>query len=231
MTEPGNFLSRWARRKYEAEALSDAQSRNSGTELTVPPQPDMAAEPGLDVANLDLESLDLESLPSVESITENTDIRSFLTSGVPAELTRAALRRVWASDPAIRDFIGIAENQWDFNDPNAIPGFGPLGGTDDVPALLVQALGCVDRTAHAIPDLAIPNLAIPPLPVPTAVIASSDDLPKQPPSEIPPPVDPTVSARDPAGEDAAAAMPSSATAVNGDARPANRRLHGSALPR
>jgi Protein of unknown function (DUF3306) len=221
MTEPGNFLSRWARRKYEAEVLSGAQSRNSGTEPTVPPQPDMGAEPGLDVA-----SLDLESLPSVESITENTDIRSFLTSGVPAELTRAALRRVWTSDPAIRDFIGIAENQWDFNDPNAIPGFGPLGGTDDVPALLMQALGRADRTADA-----IPNLAIPPLPVPTAVIASCDDLPKQPPSEILPPVDPTVSARDPAGEDAAAAMPSSVTAVNGDTRQAKRRLHGSALPR
>jgi hypothetical protein len=236
MTEPGNFLSRWARRKYEAEALSDAQSRHSGTELTVPPQPDMGAGPGLDVANLDLasldlETLDLESLPSVESITENTDIRSFLTSGVPAELTRAALRRVWASDPAIRDFIGIAENQWDFNDPNAIPGFGPLGGTDDVPALLVQALGRVDRTADAIPDLAIPNLAIPPLPIPTAKIASCDDLPKQPPSEILPPVDPTVSARDPAGEDAVAAMPSSVTAVNGGTRQAKRRPHGSALPR
>jgi hypothetical protein len=227
MTEPGNFLSRWARRKSEAEALSEAQSRNSGTELTVPPQPDMGAEPGLDVASLDLESLDLESLPSVEAITGNTDIRSFLTSGVPAELTRAALRRVWASDPAIRDFIGIAENQWDFNDPNAIPGFGPLSGTDDVPALLVQALGRVDRTANAIPDLAIP-----PLPVPAAEIASCDDLPKQPPSEILPPVDrTTVSARDPAGEDAVAAMPSSVTAVNGDTRRANRRLHGSALPR
>ena len=45
---------------------------------------------------------------------------------MPAELTRAALRRAWVSDPAIRDFIGIAENQWDFNDPEAIPGFVSL---------------------------------------------------------------------------------------------------------
>jgi TorA maturation chaperone TorD len=38
------------------------------------------------------------------------------------------------TDPAIRDFIGIAENQWDFNDPTAMPGFGPLRA-DDVLAL------------------------------------------------------------------------------------------------
>jgi hypothetical protein len=79
-----------------------------------------------------------------------------LTSGVPAELTRAALRQAWANDPAIRDFIGIAENQWDFNDPNAIPGFGPLSGTDDMPALLAQALGRVDRAADADPNLSHP---------------------------------------------------------------------------
>ena len=67
------------------------------------------------------------SLPSIDAITADTDIIAFLQSGVPAELTRAALRGAWTSDPAIRDFIGVAENQWDFNDPNGIPGFGPLG--------------------------------------------------------------------------------------------------------
>jgi uncharacterized protein DUF3306 len=218
MTEPDNFLSRWARRKREAETLLHVQPRNAGPEQTVLPQPDMEAEPNVDFANPVL-----EGLPSVESITENTDIRGFLTCGVPTELTRAALRQAWASDPAIRDFIGIAENQWNFNDPNGIPGFGVLRGTDDVPALLARALGRVDRAADA-----IPNLAIPPLPTPTAVIASCDDLPKQPLSAILSSAEPTVGARDP--EDAAAAMPSSVTTVNRDTRPANRRLHGSALP-
>jgi hypothetical protein len=32
-------------------------------------------------------------------------------------MTVAALRRAWVSDPVIRDFIGIAENQWDFTNP------------------------------------------------------------------------------------------------------------------
>ena len=88
---------------------------------------------------------DLASLPSIETITGDTDIRGFLQSRVPAELTRAALRQAWASDPAIRDFIGIAENQWDFNDPAAMPGFGPLPASDNVPALLARAIGTSDR--------------------------------------------------------------------------------------
>jgi hypothetical protein len=86
-------------------------------------------------------AIDLASLPPIESITAGSDIRAFLQSGVPAELTKAALRRAWTSDPAIRDFIGIAENQWDFTDPGAIPGFGPLEAREDLNALVRQALG------------------------------------------------------------------------------------------
>jgi hypothetical protein len=64
-------------------------------------------------------------------------------------LTRAALRRAWTSDPAIREFIGIAENQWDFNDPNGIPGFGQLDVTESRVPFLAQ----VSRTPGEIPDL------------------------------------------------------------------------------
>jgi Protein of unknown function (DUF3306) len=209
MSGPDNFLSRWARRKREAEVASSIESG-------VAPQPDPEAEP----------SLDLESLPSIESITESTDIRGFLRSGVPAELTRTALRQTWSSDPAIRDFIGIAENQWDFNDPKAIPGFGPLGGTDDVPALLARALGRVDRAADAIPELAIP-----PLPTPPAVIASCDDVPEQTSNLILPSAGPIIGARGAADEDAASTVPSGDATANRDAPPDHRRRHGSALPR
>jgi len=45
---------------------------------------------------------------------------------VPADLTRAALRRAWSTDPAIRDFIGLSENSWDFNAQDGVPGFGSL---------------------------------------------------------------------------------------------------------
>jgi hypothetical protein len=80
-------------------------------------------------------------LPSIDSITAATDIRGFLAPGVPAELTRAALRRAWVADPKIRDFIGIAENQWDFTAADSIPGFGPLGPLDDVRRMLARVMG------------------------------------------------------------------------------------------
>jgi hypothetical protein len=86
-------------------------------------------------------------LPPIESITATTDVRPFLAPGVPPELTRAALRRAWVADPQIRDFIGIAENQWDFNDPNGVPGFGPLGPLDDVAKLVARVVDGMDESA------------------------------------------------------------------------------------
>jgi hypothetical protein len=71
---------------------------------------------------------------------------------VPAKLTEAALRRVWVSDPAIRDFIGIAENQWDFTDPTTIPGFGPLQETDDKLSLIAQAAESLDKLSARLMD-------------------------------------------------------------------------------
>ena len=69
---------------------------------------------------------DAANLPPIESIGAASDIRPFLAPGVPADLTRAALRRAWSTDPAIRDFIGLSENSWDFNAPDGVPGFGSL---------------------------------------------------------------------------------------------------------
>jgi len=66
------------------------------------------------------------NLPPIESIGSGSDIRPFLAFGVPPDLTRAALRRAWLTDPAIRDFIGLSENSWDFNAPSGTSGFGSL---------------------------------------------------------------------------------------------------------
>lgn len=152
MTVPENFVSRWARLKRSA----NIQRRTEPTGESLPPPPVKVSagsaeaaigQPGIDAA------FDPASLPSIEMISVNTDIHGFMQSRVPTELTRAALRQVWTSDPAIRDFVGVAENQWDFNDPNAIPGFSPLLESDNVPDLLAQALGQHDRSAGIIPEV------------------------------------------------------------------------------
>jgi hypothetical protein len=83
---------------------------------------------------------DAANLPPIESIGAGSDIRPFLASGVPADLTRAALRRAWSTDLAIRDFIGLSENSWDFNARDSIPGFGALT-TDGPRRLLARMTG------------------------------------------------------------------------------------------
>ena len=101
---------------------------------------------------------DLVTVPSIESIDARTDITAFLRAGVPGELRRAALRRAWTTDPAIRDFKGLQESDWDFADPNGIAGFGNLGPEFDVKIRVAQIFGEAPRAA--IHPLRQPSLAI-----------------------------------------------------------------------
>jgi hypothetical protein len=55
------------------------------------------------------------ALPPIWSIGAGSDVRAFLAADVPAELKRAALRRAWATDPTVRDFVGLSENSWEFS--------------------------------------------------------------------------------------------------------------------
>ena len=141
MSEPENFLARWSRRKAEAEQPADRARDTDETAQTPEQAGGVAAGAKQDDAGKEGEEVDLSKLPPIESIGPETDIRAFLQKGIPPELTRAALRRVWSSDPAIRNFIGIAENQYDFATGSDIPGFGPLTPADDVARMVRQIMG------------------------------------------------------------------------------------------
>ena len=133
MSESEKFLDRWSRRKRKA---ADEPAPVAAKDPTAAPMPPVAGAnaPAAEVP------FDPASLPPIESISANSDIRAFQQVGVPPDLSRAALRRAWSADPAIRDFIGLVENGWDFNDPNGIPGFGPIA-TGDVAQLLARVIG------------------------------------------------------------------------------------------
>lgn len=88
-----------------------------------------------------------ETLPSLDSIDANTDVSVFMQPGVPADLQVAALRRAWSADPTIRDFKGMAENDWDFTVTGAVFGFGDLE-PDLEGRLLAQAIGERQRPDH-----------------------------------------------------------------------------------
>jgi hypothetical protein len=223
MTEPDNFISRWARLKRE----SGGQRRETPLSVEVPadhaetsvarPQGDAAVE----------EPFDPASLPSIEAITADTDIRAFLQSRVPAALTRAALQRAWAADPAIRDFIGIAENQWDFNDPNAMPGFGPLQA-DNGPTLLAGAIGTSNDGPRTILEISSsvgqrPSAATDDEPAP------ADRSVRETPYELPP-ADTGISGSSTA-DNSASVLTEKEQAIKGNEPSPNRRCHGGALPR
>lgn len=149
MSEPENFITRWSRRKREAAQDADATKAAVAPAPTAESaHPDEGRRKETDAAPADGAALepsevafDPTMLPPIETITADSDIRAFLAPGVPAELTRAALRRAWASDPKIRDFVGLSENAWDFNAPGAIAGFGPLEMTDELRAQVAQMVG------------------------------------------------------------------------------------------
>jgi hypothetical protein len=132
-----DFLNRWSRRKRAAAVESQPAAR-----LPAPapkPAQSSSATAGREEAAKDF---DLASLPPLDAITATTNVAAFLHKEVPLELSRAALRRAWTADPLIRDFVGLAENAWDFNDPNAIPGFGPLDcSPEQLKDLLAQVMG------------------------------------------------------------------------------------------
>ena len=153
MGNPKDFLARWSQRKHESrqkaaeQELPAARIAGAGSDGRDAPHGPLPVS-GESDANA-AAGVDLSQLPPVESITAETDIRAFLAPGAPLELARAALRRVWTADPAIRDHIGLSENSWDFTAPGSMPGFGPLEMTDDLRQAVERILGSAAERPEA----------------------------------------------------------------------------------
>jgi hypothetical protein len=126
-----SFLSRWSQRKQEAKQ----PERET-------PAPDADA-PDVPVAAGEAEpEFDLSSLPKLEDLTETTDITAFLRKGVPEHLRNAALRKSWALDPAIRNYVNPAlDYAYDWNTPGGVPGSSEIGAGMDVARLVSQIMG------------------------------------------------------------------------------------------
>ena len=219
MTERENVIQRWARLKRAQDLAREKEGVSAHVaEPAAQPPSDAASEAPFDFA----------SLPSIESIAADTDIGAFLRSGVPAELTRAALRRAWASDPAIRDFIGIAENQWDFNGPDAIPGFGPMRAADNAPAMLTQVLGGLENVREQLAGMPAPVEAIRSIATGPERLDVDQGAHRAPVEASP--ADPGIG--HPSNETReAGATAEGARAANEHEDSRNHRRHGSALPR
>ncbi len=199
MSDDEGFLARWARRKQYAAAPPRVAKPNDAPPAAAPPPEEAPFDPA--------------SLPPLDSIGAGSDISAFLARGVPAALTRAALRRAWSADPAIRDFIGLSETSWDFNAAGGVPGFGPISA-DEVRWLLAQVTGEPQAEGSA-PAAAAPAAAATiPVPEQKPPEQIADDRPRPPA-----PVDKTDTAAQHELDERAPCPP------------VPRRGHGGALPR
>ena len=159
MSEKENFLKRWSKRKFAERERSALGKRAANEDPAAREEPtaDVVASAPVPAKNDDNAAIkehtpELPILPPLDSIGAGSDVADFLRPGVPVELTRAALRRAWTSDPAIRDFVGLVENGWDFNDPAAMAGFGPISAQEV--RRLVKLIGEVAKPAATEPAAA-----------------------------------------------------------------------------
>jgi hypothetical protein len=145
--EPENFLTRWSSRKLASRTQSARQDSHSEHDSRDQNGAiDKGAVDETHKAGAGNQPFDPAQLPSLDSIGADTNIADFLRREVPPDLTRAALRRAWTSDPAIKNFVGLVENGWDFNDPSGMPGFGPINA-EEVARLAGKIIEALPETA------------------------------------------------------------------------------------
>ena len=132
------FLARWSARKREAAkgevAMGEAEAKQA---------PADAPPPAATTAGESTEQpFDLASLPKLEELTADTDMTVFFKKGVPESIRNAALRKSWALDPAVRNYVSPAlDYAYDWNKPGGVPGAGELAPGTDVVRMVAQVMG------------------------------------------------------------------------------------------
>jgi hypothetical protein len=162
----GGFLGRWAKRKQDVQRQDAAQtdiisspSKDAPVNTETPPSALRQTQgEGLDKTNAATEEL---PLPSLDSIVPGSDLTAFFQNHVPEALRTAALRKLWVTDPDIRNFIEMADYQWDFNNPDSIPGWSSSVDGVDIKGMLEKVMGiekpASDVSPHTLPAMAHEN--------------------------------------------------------------------------
>lgn len=124
------FLTRWSRLKRAA----------SEPPKVVRPEPaEEPTEAADETEVFDPASLEIP-LPSLDDLKPGDTLVAFMQKGVPEAIRNAAMRKMWALDPMVRDFRSEAlDYAYDWNTPGGVPGAGPLGPADRIDEM-VEAL-------------------------------------------------------------------------------------------
>jgi hypothetical protein len=122
MADEEGFVRRWSRRKSAARGQGRAVEGEpaqvpepEGADAAPAPAARGSAPPAEAPGPRDPEpALDLDSLPDIESLTYESDYTGFMRKGVPAELRKRALERLWRSDPVLANLDGLLEYGEDY---------------------------------------------------------------------------------------------------------------------
>ncbi|MPY70338.1 MAG: DUF3306 domain-containing protein [Alphaproteobacteria bacterium] len=95
-------IGRWSRLKRESR---DAEREK--TQAAAPP-----AEEGADAKAAAEDPT--AGLPDIETLDRDSDYTGFLRAGVPEEMTRRALQKLWRSDPVLANLDGLNDYDEDF---------------------------------------------------------------------------------------------------------------------
>ena len=117
-----DFLSRWARRKgahrRREAARATGAARGASTGPADTPEgagPDADGPRGSAPAGeADAPPREIPPLPDIDELAANSDYTAFLADGVPESLARAALRKLWRSDPVLANLDGLNDYDEDF---------------------------------------------------------------------------------------------------------------------
>jgi hypothetical protein len=110
VSEERKVLSRWSERKAAArrgdlppEPTDETQAPVATPDEAVPVDAAVSADE------------EMPALPSVDELTAESDYTVFLGEKVPEQLRRAALRKLWASDPVFANLDGLNDYDEDYN--------------------------------------------------------------------------------------------------------------------
>ena len=137
------FVNRWSRRKQEKRQKIQPsgvepkeESVSSGPAESLPEAADGKGIP--------------PDLPDIDSLDKESDYSVFLKEGVPEELTRLALRKLWRSDPVLAVLDGLNDYDEDYHTPIAIAK-NLMSGLDKAAKGAPHAATKEDGSAHEQP--------------------------------------------------------------------------------
>ena len=147
MTEP--FLSRWSRRKRQAEVAEPEPAADMIAAPPPDPPTDQAVPPSAP-----------PDLPPIDSLTRESDYRPFLAANVPEALHRAALRALWRSDPLLANLDGLNDYDGDFTIAgSAAP---PVRTVWRIGREVAEAVREADKSLTPSEDQDLPQPSLPP---------------------------------------------------------------------